>query len=168
VVSDDLNFSQDTPATATENWVVVNVSEGGYGAIVPPKKSEWLKVGTLVGLQSETSKHWGVGLVRRISSDEHQQRRVGIQLVSKAALPIKVGKAASNGAPNDAQPAILLSTTPDAKGEVGVILKDGLFNGRDSLNMQVKDKSYLLMPSSMVEDGDDFDWAKFKIMQRGA
>jgi hypothetical protein len=166
--SDDLDFSQDSSSAATENWVVVNVSEGGYGAIVPPKKSEWLKVGTLVGLLSETSKHWGVGLVRRISSDEHQQRRVGVQLVTKAALPIKLGKSGSNGAPNDVQPAILLSTAPDAKGEVGVILKEGIFNGRDSLNMQVKDKSYLLMPSSMVEDGDDFDWAKFKVMQRSA
>ena len=162
---DDLDFSQDSSSQATENWVVVNVSEGGYGAIVPPKKSEWLKVGTLVGLQSETSKHWGVGLVRRISSDEHQQRRVGVQLITKAALPIKVGKSASS-APGDVQSAILLSTSPDAKGEVGVILRDGIFNGRDSLNMMVKDKSYLLMPSSMVEDGEDFDWAKFKVMQR--
>jgi hypothetical protein len=165
---DDLDFSQDGSSPATENWVIVNVSEGGYGAIVPPKKSEWLKVGTLVGLQSETSKHWGVGLVRRISSDEHQQRRVGVQLVTKAALPIKVGKPSSNGAPSDAQPAILLSTAPDARGEVGVILREGIFNGRDSLNMTVKDKSYLLLPSSMVEDGDDFDWAKFKVMQRSA
>ena len=168
VVSDDLDFSENPTAGTTENWVVVNVSEGGYGAIVPPRKSDWLKVGTLIGLQSETSKHWGVGLVRRISSDEHQQRRVGVQVVTRTALPIKVGKPASNGAPPDAQAAILLSTTPDAKGEVGVILRDGIFNGRDSLNMTVKDKSYLLMPSTMVEDGDDFDWAKFKVMQRGA
>lgn len=166
--SDDLDFSQDSSSQPTENWVVVNVSEGGYGAIVPPKKSEWLKVGTLIGLQSETSKHWGVGLVRRISSDEHQQRLVGVQLVTKAALPIKVGKPGSNGASADMQPAILLSTSPDAKGEVGVLLREGIFNGRDSLSMTVKDKSYLLMPSAMVEDGDDFDWAKFKGMQRSA
>jgi hypothetical protein len=32
----------------------------------------------------------------------------------------------------------------------------------------VKDKAYLLMPTGMVEDGEDFDWAKFKVMQRGA
>ena len=103
--------------------------------------------------------------MRRIATDEHQQRRVGVQLITKAALPIKVGKSASS-APGDVQSAILLSTSPDAKGEVGVILRDGIFNGRDSLNMMVKDKSYLLMPSSMVEDGEDFDWAKFKVMQR--
>ncbi|MBI3041956.1 MAG: hypothetical protein HYY78_03930 [Betaproteobacteria bacterium] len=166
--SDDLDFSKDSSSPATENWVIVNVSDGGYGAIVPPKKSEWLKVGTLVGLQSETSKHWGVGLVRRISSDEHQQRRVGVQLVTKSALPIKVGKSGAGAAASDLQPAILLSTAPDAKGEVGVILREGLFNGRDSLDMLVRDKGYLLMPASMVEDGDDFDWARFKVMQRSA
>lgn len=165
---DDLDFSQDASAQASENWVVVNVSEGGFGAIVPPKKSEWLKVGTLVGIQSETSKHWGVGLVRRISSDEHQQRRVGIQMVTKAALPIKVGKSASNGGGGDMQPAILLSTSPDKQGEVGVILREGIFNGRDSLDMIVRNKPFLLMPSTMVEDGDDFDWAKFKVMQRAS
>lgn len=166
--SGDLDFSRDSSAQTTENWVVVNVSEGGYGVIVPPKKSDWLKVGVLVGIQSETSKHWGVGLVRRITSDEHQQRRVGIQLLTKAALPIKVGKASSSTAASDLQPAILLSTSPDAKGEVGVILREGLFNGRDSLDMIVRDKTYLLMPSSMVEDGEDFDWARFKVMQRSA
>lgn len=50
--------------------------------------------------------------------------------------------------------------------EVGVVLRDGIFNGRDSLDMIVRDKSYLLMPSKMVEDGEDFDWAKFKVRQR--
>jgi len=30
----------------------------------------------------------------------------------------------------------------------------------------VRDKTYLLMPSRMVEGGEDFDWAKFKVMQR--
>jgi len=142
---------------------VVNVSEGGFGAIIPPQKSDWVKVGILVGVQNEVDKHWGVGLIRRISRDEHQQRQVGIQLLTKAAIPIKVTK---SGASPDLQPAILLSTTPDKQGEVGVVLREGLFNGRDSLDMTVKNKGYLLMPASMVEDGEDFDWAKFKVMQR--
>ena len=37
---------------------------------------------------------------------------------------------------------------------------------RDSLEMMVRDKTYLLMPSRMVEGGEDFDWAKFKVMQK--
>jgi len=161
--SDALDFSQEQNAPSAESWIVVNVSEGGFGAIIPPQKSDWVKVGILVGVQNEVDKHWGVGLIRRISRDEHQQRQVGIQLLTKAAIPIKVTK---SGASPDLQPAILLSTTPDKQGEVGVVLREGLFNGRDSLDMTVKNKGYLLMPASMVEDGEDFDWAKFKVMQR--
>lgn len=32
--------------------------------------------------------------------------------------------------------------------------------------MTVNNKAYLLMPSKMVEGGEDFDWAMFKVMQR--
>ena len=163
--SDELDFSQEQTAPSAESWIVVNVSDGGYGAIIPPQKSDWIKVGTLVGVQSEVSRHWGVGLIRRISRDEHQQRQVGIQLLTRAAIPIKIAR---SGAGRESQAAILLSTSPDKQGEVGVVLREGIFNGRESLDMTVKDKGYLLMPSTMVEDGEDFDWAKFKVMQRGA
>ena len=168
--NDELDFSQEGSQNV-ESWIVENVSEGGYGAIIPPKKSDWIKVGTLLGVQSETSKYWGIGLIRRIAADEHQQRRVGIQLLTKAAIPVKVAKSgmvSSSNASREPQQAILLATAPDAQGEVGVVLRDGIFNGRDSLDMMVRDKAYLLMPSKMVEDGDDFDWAKFKVMQRSA
>jgi hypothetical protein len=164
--SDALDFSQQQAAPSAESWIVVNVSDGGYGAIIPPQKSDWIKVGTLVGVQNEVSStHWGVGLIRRITRDEHQQRKVGIQLLTRTAIPIKVAR---SGAGREQQAAILLSTSPDKQGEIGVVMRDGIFNASDSLDMMVKDKAYLLMPTGMVEDGDDFDWAKFKVMQRGA
>jgi len=164
--SDELDFSQQQSA---ESWIVENMSEGGYGAIVPAQKSDWIKVGILIGLKGETSNYWGIGIIRRITHDEYQQRRVGIQLLTKTAIPIRVsrsGSVSSFDASREPQPAILLSTAPDKQGDVGIVLRKGLFNGRDSLDMIVRDKSYLLMPSAMVEDGEDFDWAKFKVMQR--
>lgn len=164
--SDDLDFSGQQEAPAAENWVVFNVSEGGYGAIIPAQKGDWVKVGTLVGLRSETSTHWGVGLIRRITRDEHEQRQVGIELLTRTAIPIKVSRPGSAG--GELHSAILLSTSPDRQGEVGVLLREGVFNMRDSLDMTVRDKAYLLMPSRMVEDGEDFDWAKFKVMRRSA
>jgi hypothetical protein len=65
-----------------------------------------------------------------------------------------------------AEEAILLSTSPDAQGEIGVLLREGVFNGRDSFDLQIRDQLYRLMPSTIVEVGEDFDWAKFKIMRR--
>ena len=164
--SNALDFSQDQTA---ESWIVENVSDGGYGAIIPAAKSDWVKVGGLIGVQSETSIYWGIGLVRRVASDEYQQRRVGIQLLSKTAIPVRISHAATGAAGSGdraPEPAILLSTSPDSKGEVGVVIRAGIYNPRDSLDMTVNGKLYLLMPASMVEGGEDFDWAKFKVMRR--
>jgi len=164
--SDALDFSQEQTA---ESWIVENVSDGGYGAIIPAVKSDWIKVGTLIGVQAEGSTYWGVGMIRRISRDEHQQRRVGVQLLSRTAIPIKLARAttlASFNVGREPGPGILLSTAPDSHGEVGVVMREGIFNARDSLEMIVRDKAYLLMPSRMVEGGEDFDWGKFKVMQK--
>ena len=45
-------------------------------------------------------------------------------------------------------------------------MREGVYNSRDSLDMTVNGKGFLLMPGRMVEGGEDFDWAKFKVMQR--
>jgi hypothetical protein len=161
--SDDLDFSDPAEAENTaESWIVENVSDGGYGAIIPAAKSDWVRVGALIGFKTEVAKHWGAGIIRRVTRDEHQQRRVGIQALSKVTIPIRVGKSGTAAQ----EPALLLSTTPDSQGEVGVVMRAGIFNSRDSLDMTVNGKPYLLLPSRLAEGGEDFDWAKFKVMQR--
>lgn len=154
-----LDFSAGEEA---ESWLVENVSDGGFGAIIPGSKSDWLRVGALIGVLTETAKHWGIGIVRRVTRDEQQQRRVGIQLLTRTAIPVTL----SGGALSGTEQAILLATTPDRQGEVGVVMREGVYNSRDSLDMTVNGKGYLLMPGRMVEGGEDFDWAKFKVMQR--
>ena len=166
---DTLDFSLNQAAGSGESWIVEDVSDGGYGAVIPTVKSDWIRVGTLVGLQSEASKYWGVGLIRRIVRDEQQQRHVGIQALTTTAIPVKLSMSQTlsfTHADRESERAILLSTGPDARGEIGVVMRGGLFNSRDSLDMTVRDKSFLLMPVSLVEGGEDFDWAKFKIRER--
>jgi hypothetical protein len=166
--SNDLDFSRNQTA---ESWIVENVSDGGCGAIIPSQKTDWVKVGTLIGMKWETSNYLGIGLIRRITRDAHQQRRVGIQLLTKAAIPVKVSRFNTMPSLNfdlGTVSAILLSASPDAKGEVGVLLREGVFNGRDSYELKFRDQIYVLMPSMIVEVGEDFDWAKFKVMHRGA
>jgi hypothetical protein len=170
VSNDTLDFSQDQSAKSAESWIVENASDGGYGAIIPGMKSDWIKVGMLIGVRNESSKYWGVGLIRRIVIGE-QQRRVGIQLLTATAIPVKISLSRTmsfTDADRETEPVILLSTGPDSRGEIGVVMRGGLFNGRDSLDMKVRDKSFLLMPVSLVEGGDDFDWAKFKVMKQAS
>jgi hypothetical protein len=154
----------------SESWVVENVSEGGYGAIIPQVKGDWVRVGSLVGLKTETAKFWGAGVIRRITRDEYQQRRVGIEVLSKAVIPVRLspaGHVSSINATREGDQAVLLSSTPDDKGEVDLLLAVGSYTADQTLEMHLrKGKSYLLMPSKLIEGGDDFDWATFKVMKR--
>ena len=165
---DDLNFGQQPSA---ESWIVDNVSDGGYGAIIPVRTGEWVRVGALVGLKSETSQYWAIGFVCRITSDEHQQRHVGIQLLTKAAIPLKLSMWDSMSSLDfnlSTEPGVLLAASPDAEGEVGVLLCKGVLNGvfkePDKLELKFRDKSLRVMLSKIVEAGEDFDWAKLKIL----
>jgi hypothetical protein len=120
-------------------------------------------------MQSEGSGYWGIGLVRRIVRDAQQQRHVGIQVLTTTAIPIKIsmsGMLSFVDADRESERAILLSTGPDSKGEVGIVLRSSFFNGRDRLDMTVYEKSYQLTPVGLVESNDDFDWVKFKAESR--
>ncbi len=168
-VSEDasLDYGQQD---GSESWIVENISDGGYGAIIPQIKGDWVRVGSLLGLKAETAKYWGAGVIRRITRDEYQQRRVGIQVLSKAVIPVRLsaaGKVSSINATREGDQAVLLSSTPDSEGEIEMLLKVGSFTAGQSLEMHLRSgKSYLLMPSKLVEGAEDFDLAKFKVMAR--
>ena len=162
--SDELDFSQEQPA---ESWLVENVSDGGYGTVIPVVKNDWLRVGTLIGMQSEQNGLWTIGLIRRIVRDEKNRRHVGIQTLSRTAIPVRLARAGAAGSPlnvsREPQPAILLATAPDRRGEVGVIMREGLFNLRDAMEMMISGKTYGLEPVRLAEGGEDFDWATFRV-----
>lgn len=166
---DTLDFSLSQAAGSGESWIVEDVSDGGYGALIPTVRSDWIKVGTLVGVQNEASQHWGIGLIRRIVRDAQQQRHVGIQLLTPNAIPARISMSQTlsfTGADSDAQRAILLSAVPDGSGEVAVVMRSSLFSGRESLDMTVRDKSFQLTPVGLVESSEDFAWVKFKAREQ--
>jgi len=133
-------------------------------------KGDWIKVGSLLGVQTEMARFWGTGVVRRISRDEFQQRRVGIQLLSKSVIPVRLapaGALSSFNAKREGDGAVLLSTAPDKNGEIDLLLRAGSFTMRQELDMVVRGKQYYLTPSGLVEGGEDFDWTKFRVLPRG-
>jgi hypothetical protein len=151
--------------------IVDNMSDGGYGAIIPPKTSEWVRVGALVALKSETSESWAVGLIRRMTIDEHKQRRVGIQLLTKAAVSFALSMADSMTSLDfnlSTEPGILLDGSPDVEGEVGVLLCTGVLNGvfkaRDKLELKSPDRVFRVRLSKIVDAGEGYDWAKMKVV----
>lgn len=152
---------------ASESWVVFNASDGGYGATVPSSKGDWLRNGALVGLCAEGQKSSRVGVVRRTSRDKDGQRRVGIEVLSKIAVPVRVELASEKPAvpAGDMNNALLLSAKPDADGRISVLLHSGGYAAGKPAYLYVSSKRYLLTPVGMTEEGDDFDRAMFGIVK---
>ena len=167
-VMDTSSLEFSDPA-ASESWIVYNSSDGGYGAIVPRVKGDWLHIGSLLAVRPETAAACRVGIVRRFAKDRYDQHRVGIEVLGTIALPVKLApaeKIASSDAPGEGNPAVLLSAKPGQNGEVTVLMRAGSFTQKQSLQMRIRDKAYLLSPAGLIEGGEDFDWARFKVVKQ--
>ena len=162
-VSEGLDFSATLSHDA---WIAEDVSPGGYGVIVPAGKGEWLRVGALVALRTETESAWEVGIVRRVKSDEHRQHRVGIQLISKSAVLIYLRNSSSAGQGGRRQTALLLAARPSRTGSLHIVARRDLFDGRESLEATYGEPAttVTLDPGGVVETGQDFDWLRYKLL----
>ncbi|MFL6582254.1 MAG: hypothetical protein ACJ8G2_16045 [Burkholderiales bacterium] len=158
----DLTFD-----SSVELWTVENESTNGYGAIVPRASSDWLRVGTLLGVRLEDRASWGVGIVRRFSAFDEKQRYVGIQVLTQGATVVKL--AAVNSDPSQAENALLLpSINNETSGasEINLLLRPGAFSMQKSMEMRVHERTYLLVPRKLMEAGYDFDLARFRVLQQ--
>lgn len=79
--NDSLDF---TILQAAESWIVEDMSEGGYGAVIPSIAGDWVQVGSLIGVEGETFRDWRIGIIRRVTRHAEQQR-VGVQTLGNAA-----------------------------------------------------------------------------------
>ncbi len=61
-------------------------------------------------------------------------------------------------------PSLLLSATPDDKGEISLLVKAGIFFEDKRFQMLVMDKPYALRSTTLIERGEDYDLAKFRIL----
>ncbi|MEQ1772689.1 MAG: hypothetical protein ABL891_02795 [Burkholderiales bacterium] len=163
-LSEGLDFS-DT--LAHDTWVAEDASAGGFGVIVPAGKGEWLKVGVLVGVRSETESSWSVGVIRRVKSDEHRQYHIGIQLISRTALLVHLRTLNALEQGGKRQSAILLSTQPSPNGSLHVIARRDLLGGTEALEAMYGNPPSTVMMESLgvVEAGDDFDWLRYKLSE---
>jgi hypothetical protein len=154
-----------------EIWTVENESEGGYGAVIPPFKGDWLKVGTLLGIKIEDGNAWGVGIVRRLTNDPTQQRYVGIQNLAKGGAKVKLFPVDAKKVPAQGEDAVLLPSSAEdssGTGELSLLMRMGSFSARQNFQMRAYERDYLLVPKVLVEGGQDFDMAKYRVLQRAA
>ena len=148
---------------AMENWVVEDVSQGGFGAVLNTLPGEWLKVGSLIALQLVGTDNWVLGIVRRFHRSEQSEAHVGVEMLARQATPAELKpRAASSYA---ALPGIrsLLIRDGNAPGEVRAVMLFGSFDLRATLEWNDGGKRVELKPVAIVEQGDDFEVARYRL-----
>jgi hypothetical protein len=148
---------------AVESWVVQNVSAGGFGATTPQMIGDWLKIGSLVGMQPSGGDNWLVGIVRRLSRDAEELGNVGIQTVAKSGVSIELK---NGGSGTSLGTGVLLIDPSDKPGEVRVLLEVNRFDSRRSIEMVREGNTHLLMPMEIIESGVDYELARYRDMRR--
>ncbi len=152
--------SLDFDKQPAENWIVENVSAGGFGAIVPQTKADWLRIGTLLAMQPDGGNNWLVGMIRRVSKISGQEARVGIQTLSRSP---ELARFQIRGA---TESAVLLPAAGLGTGEASIALRAGVFVPGENLENERGGRSYVYMPQGVTERGEDFEIARYREMIR--
>ena len=154
---DSLDFDNQK----SESWIVENVSAGGFGAVVPQLKGDWLRVGALLALQPEGGTNWVLGVVRRVSKSAGQQARVGIETLSKTP---ELSKFAVAGVKSVSEHGVLLRNgdATDAR----IVLKPGVFAPAQNLEVARGERQHIYIPQALTERGEDYEIARFREMVR--
>jgi len=153
---DSLDFDNQN----SESWIVENVSAGGFGAVVPQMKGDWLRVGALLALQPEGGTNWVLGLVRRVNKLAGQQARVGIETLSKVPL---LSRFAVAGVATVTEQGVLMKG--DA-AETRIVLKPGAFTPGQNLEIAHGGRNHVYLPQAVAERGEDYEIARFRELVR--
>lgn len=157
---DSLNFGAKI---AGDEWAADNVSAGGFGALVPQAKSEWVKIGALVAARPEGGANWLVGTVRRVARVSKDELRVGVETLSRAPAP-------SRFAMRNLQQVqgVLLPPVAPGAGDAAIALRAGVYTRGENLECHTGGKHRIYMPQGVAERGDDYEIVRFKEMVREA
>lgn len=149
-----------------ESWIVENVSAGGFGALIPQVKGDWLRIGCLVALQPEGGDNWLLGIVRRLSRPTLQQAQVGIQTIARNARPVALRVKAGDTLSLDVERGMLIDT--HAEGELQLVVRNGVHEPGLAFVMEGAPDGAVLLPIAPSERGADFELLRVRQMVRDA
>jgi len=155
-----LNFGSD----ANASWRAEDISTSGLRCIRPAAGADKIEIGMLLGLKPERVERWGVGIVRRITRDPHNNQHIGIE---KLANEVD-GVALRERAEDEEQHALWLDSPGGNAAEVDLLMSPASFTPGRSLHTQLGSKRYLLIPLRLVESGVDFDLARYRKVEEDA
>jgi len=159
-----LNFSEEQPAY----WNVEDISASGFHTVLPAQGMDGIRIGSLLGVQPDGVQHWGVAVIRRLMRNDANQLHVGAEMLANQIASVALNQSGGGGGGfEDGQPALWLQARQgDPSGEARLLMKADTFSSHRSLQTQLDGKNYLLIPIILQEKGNDYDLARFRLIEQ--
>lgn len=161
---DSLSASQSEQEQRAESWLVQNVSLGGYGAILPLLRSDWLQIGCLLAVRGDHGE-WQIGAVRRLQYDAERQTHVGIEILAAKLMAVRIRQ---EGLPherdNGDEYALLFGDSLANLPTCSLLMRAGSYQAGRQYRVAEMDRQYLFEPINRVEHGEDFDIVEFNVL----
>lgn len=160
-----LNFT-DSPLDSTARqrfsstrWLVVNESAGGLALSKFPGVISELIVGDLLGIRSDRSKEWGLGVVRWASSGDSGDLEVGAQMMAPSAKPVAICQEGEK----TFSKALLLPEIPTLQQPVTLVTACGVYHPARKLEvlMEQDGKPVLVLLTRLLERTGGFERFQF-------
>lgn len=134
--------NEGAPPETVSEWVVMNESPGGYAIMRLQGRSRSLVPGIVVALRRDPSEAWTVCIVRWLRSDVAEQIEIGLQMVSKNAIPVRI---AFKGSDNRSmlRNALVLPVLPALRQHQAVLAPAGTYASRRFTLVSDVDRVYV-------------------------
>jgi hypothetical protein len=122
-----LRYGND--ADLITEWSVLNESPGGYAIMNVQGRAAGLQAGMAIALRRDARDTWSLCVVRWIRSDTINQIEIGLQMLSRGAIPIHVG---FRGAERDVGMvrALVLPVLPALRQHQAIMAPAGTYTSR--------------------------------------
>lgn len=123
-------------------WSVLNESPGGYAIMNVQGRAAGLQAGMAIALRRDVHDGWSLCVVRWIRSDADNQVEIGLQMLSRGAIPVRVGFRGSE--PDDGTVrALVLPVLPALRQHQAIMAPAGTYSSRRFTLVSDVDRVYV-------------------------
>ena len=147
---------------ATSQWAVTNESAGGLGLKCISGSTQPIRIGEIIGLRSQDSQNWNIGVVRRVFSDKPENLELGVQMLAPAATPITI-KPVVAGPKDTFQAALLLPEIRPLQQPATIVAAPATYRSKLEYLLYQNNVVSHVRAMHLVEQTASFDQFQFSI-----
>lgn len=142
-----------------ERWVMEDESEYGFGATIEARDKDWLRIGTLVGLRSDKSAGWLLGVIRRLSRLSEAESSVGIEILPGKPLDIffqsqENSSYSVNGAGLHNKPGAISGLLFDDEYAPSIVVDPAHYQRNGIIEYQLRQESRTVQMADPIDHGE--------------